>query len=63
MDLGVTTKVLICFKSYLSNRSQYVRIGAATPTCAALEHRIPQGSCGAVTIFFQYVYRQPAINQ
>jgi hypothetical protein len=44
MDLGVTSEVLNWFKSYLSNRSQYVRIGTATSTCAALEHGIPQGS-------------------
>ena len=32
MELGVAT-VLNWFKSYLSTRSQYVRIGAATSTC------------------------------
>ena len=44
MDLGVTSEVLNWFKSYLSNRSQYVRIGTETSTCAALEHGIPQSS-------------------
>ena len=54
MDLGVTSEVLNWFKSYLSNRSQYVRIGTATSTCAALEHGIPQGSVLSPFLFNIY---------
>jgi retron-type reverse transcriptase len=54
LDLGVTSEVLNWFKSYLSNRSQYVCIGTATSTCAALEHGIPQGS--VLSPFFFNIY-------
>ena len=63
MDLGVTTEVLNWFKSYLSNRSQYVRIGAATSTCAALKHGIPQGSVLSPFLFNIYTDSLPSVSK
>ena len=60
MDLRVTTEVLNWFKSYLFNRSQYARIGAATSTCAALEHGIPQGSVLSPFLFNIYTDSLPS---
>ena len=63
MELGVSTEVLNWFKSYLSNRSQYVRIGAATSTCARLEHGIPQGSVLLPFLFNIYTNSLPSITK
>ena len=63
MDLGVTSEVLNWFKSYLSNRSQYVRIGTATSTCAALEHGIPQGSVLSPFLFNIYTDSLPSTTK
>jgi retron-type reverse transcriptase len=62
-DLGVTSEVLNWFKSYLSNRSQYVHIGSATSTCAALEHGIPQGSVLSPFLFNIYTDSLPSTTK
>ena len=59
MELGVSTEVLNWFKSYLSNRSQYVRIGAVTSTSIRTWN---PSRLSAFAISFQYLHRQPAIN-
>ena len=41
--LGVSPAVSEWFRSYLADRSQYVRIGATTSLTAPLTHGIPQG--------------------
>ena len=63
MDLGVTSEVLNWIKSYLSYRSQYVRIGTATSTCAALEHGIPQGSVLSPFLFNIYTDSLPSTTR
>ena len=63
MELSVTTEVLNWFKSYLSNRSQYVRFGAATSMCARFEHGIPQGSVLSPFLFNIYTDSLPSITK
>ena len=64
-DLGITTEVLNWFKSYLtmSNRSQYVRSGAATSTCASLEHGARQGLVLSPFLFDIYSDSLPSVSK
>ena len=63
MDLGLITELLNWFKSYLPNRSRYVRICTATLTCAALEHEILQGSVMSPFLFNIYTNSLPSVSK
>ncbi len=52
--LGVSPAAYEWFKSYLADRSQYVRIGTTTSTTAPLTHGIPQGSVLSPFLFNIY---------
>ena len=51
------------FKSYLADRSQYVRIGTTTSTTAPLTHGIPQGSVLSLFLFNIYTDSLPLIPE
>src|SRR5215469_1742438 len=42
--LDATSNTLQWFQSYLTNRSQYVRLGDTTSPLATISHGVPQGS-------------------
>ena len=54
LPLGVSPAVHEWFRSYLADRSQYVRIGTTTSTTAPLTHGIPQGSVLSPFLFNIY---------
>ena len=54
LNLGVSSAVHKWFKSYLSDRWQYVRIGITSSAPVALSHGIPQGSVLSPFLFNMY---------
>jgi hypothetical protein len=54
LGLGVSTAVHKLFKSYLSDRWQYVRIGTTSSAPVALSYGIPQGSVLSPSLFNIY---------
>ena len=56
LRLGVSPAVHEWFRSYLADRSQYVRIGTTTSTTASLTHGIPQGSVLSPFLFLKYLH-------
>ncbi len=61
--LGVSPAAHEWFKSYLADRSQYVRIGTTTSTTAPLTHGIPQGSVLSPFLFNIYTDSLPSIPE
>lgn len=43
-DVGASSEVVKWFKSYLSDRSHYVRIGSTVSSILLIAHDVPQGS-------------------
>lgn len=52
---GVCGKELLLFKSYLTNRVQYVTISGEKSNSARVEHGVPQGSCLGPLLFSIYL--------
>ena len=61
--LGVSPAAYEWFKSYLADRSQYVRIGTTTSTTAPLTHGISQGSVPSQFLFNIYTDSLPSIPE
>ena len=58
-SLGVSRKAVDWFKSYLSDRSQSVRIGHILSEGRVITHGIPQGSILGITILSIYINDLP----
>ncbi len=59
-DLGASPAVYTWFKSYLSDRLQYVRIGTISSEVASLKYGIPQGSVLSPFLFNIYTNSLPS---
>jgi len=59
--LGVSCASLDWFKSSLSERLQYVRIGAETSSLQGISHGVPQGSILGSALFTIYLNNIPSI--
>ena len=54
-SLGIKGTVLDWFISYLSERSQYVKIGHSASSKTTMKHGVPQGSVGGPLLFSLYM--------
>ena len=54
-SLGIKGTVLDWFVSYLSERSQYVKIGNSTSGKTTMKYGVPQGSVGGPLLFSLYM--------
>ena len=62
-NLGASPAVYTWFKSYLSDRWQYVRIGTTALAPATLSYGIPQGSVLSAFLFNMYTDSLPSIPE
>ena len=63
LNLGVSPAVYTWFKSYLSDRRQYVRIETTTSAPVTLSHGIPQGSVLSPFLFNIYTNSLPSVPE
>ena len=60
-SMGVSRKAVDWFKSYLSDRTQSVRIGHIVSEARAITHGVPQGSILGPTLFSICINYRPTI--
>ena len=57
---GIQYKEIECFRSYLSNRRQFCRVGGVDSEIHYVKGGVPQGSCLGPLLFFVYVNDLPS---
>ena len=60
--VGASSLAIQWFESYLTGRSQYVRIGSTVSSTSALTYEVPQGSILSPFLFGIYVNDLPAVT-